>query len=543
MRVRLLGLAAAVGVSAVPLQGVFAQTTPAAPPVSPPAAACTGTPDPYKNYACLDDYLGTSVADRFYNYYRLEWGEAGPPTDPNAPPGRKAGWSPAPQTIPPMPFTDWPYGGTTALGGTRTGSVDSPLMVAIANTDVGKWLADTGIQIYGWVDPGFNVSSNTVRKQGNAPVAYAAYPNTVQLDQAVVYIDRFPDTIQTDHIDWGMRLSAIYGENYRYTTSYGLASYQLLKYNNQNGYDFPMLYGELYIPQVAQGLMLRLGRYISLPDIEAQLAPNNYMYTHSMTYAFDNYTNEGLQASLAVTPNIILQLGISDGTEAAITNVGATVVNPNPNPLYPSSRIYKDPGAHFPTFTACARFTWNDGNDNLQPCANGINGGQWGYNNLQWYGVTYYHKFNDHWHLSFEFYDEHQNGVPNINNPNVASGAFTTPFSTLNVATTPFLAHCSNATVLRCNAYAMGSVMYLNYSPEPLDNFSFRPEIYYDAQGQRTGFAATYYEFSVGWQHWFSPQVEVRPEVGYYHSNGAKAFNGGTKDFTMIGAGDVIWHF
>jgi hypothetical protein len=48
-----------------------------------------------------------------------------------------------------MPFTDWPYGGTTALGANRTASVDSPLMMAPANTAEGKWLQDTGIQIHG----------------------------------------------------------------------------------------------------------------------------------------------------------------------------------------------------------------------------------------------------------------------------------------------------------------------------------------------------------------------------------------------------------
>jgi hypothetical protein len=105
------------------------------------------------------------------------------------------------------------------------------------------------------------------------------------------------------------------------------------------------------------------------------------------------------------------------------------------------------------------------------------------------------------------------------------------------------MAHCSSTTAIRCNIYAIGAVAYINYSPEPLDNFSFRPEIYYDPQGQRTGTPATYYEFTVGWQHWYSPQVEVRPEIGYYHSNGAKAFNVGTKDYTLIGASDLIWHF
>jgi hypothetical protein len=531
--------------------GASAQTTPApsTPATGVAAGPCTGTPDPYTNYNCLDPYLGDNPFVRLYNYYKLEMGRAGPPTDPNAPPGRE-GWPTTPETTPPMPFTEWPYGGTTSLGVSRPNSIDSPLMASISNTTLGQWLQDAHIQIYGWVDFGGNFSSNTLRKPGgNVPIAYAYIPNTVQLDQAVIYMERVPDTVQTDHIDWGFRVSAIYGENYRYTTSYGLASYQLLKYNSVNGYDFPMLYGELYIPYVAEGLLLRAGRYISMPDIEAQLAPNNYMYTHSMTYAFDNYTNEGLVASLAVTKNIILQFGISDGTETTFTNLWRTVPNPNPNPLYPGSTFRKDPGAA-PSYTACVRITWNDGRDNIYPCANGINGGQWGYNNLQWYGFTYYHKFDDHWHISYEFYEMEVKGVPNLKNPtvqalNAAFGAdggtpFGSPYITHN---NPNEAQCKSATPMRCNTYSIGSVVYLNYSPDPLNNFSLRPEIYFDPQGQRTGTAATYYEVSFGWQHWFSPQIEMRPEVGYYHSNGAKAFNGGTRNYTWILAGDLIWHF
>jgi hypothetical protein len=552
MRVGLLGLAAAVGAGVVPLQGALAQsTTPGAPSVSIPQATtgCTGTTDPYKNYACMDKYLGDDVFDRLYNYYRLEWNESGPPTDPNAPSSVRAGWDAPPESSPPMPFYDWPYGGTTTLGDNRTGSVDSPLMAAIAHTTPGQWMKDNGIQLYGWVDGGFNISTNTQRKAGNAPIAYAYDANTVQLDQAVLYLERTPDTVQTDHIDWGFRLSAIYGENYRYTMSYGLASYQYTKYNNQYGYDFPMLYGEVYIPQVAHGLMIRVGRYISVPDIEAQLAPNNYMYTHSLSYAYDNYTNEGVIASLAVTPHVILQFGINVGTEAAVSTVGQTILNPAPGPqnmLNPQSRLLKNPGAQLPSFTACARFDWNHGNDAFMPCANGINNGEWGYNNLQWYGATYYHKFDDHWHISMESYYLYESDVPNLNNPtlaaSLAAGTTTTPFSGLNF-NQPGMAHCASTTELRCTAYAVGALAYINYSPEPRDNFSFRPELFYDPMGQRTGVPATYYDFSLGWQHWYSPQVEVRPEIGYYRSNGANAFNGGTKNYTFIGAADMIFHF
>src|SRR5262249_60309943 len=105
------------------------------------------------------------------------------------------------------------------------------------------------------------------------------------------------------------------GTPYRYTTGLCCASYQLLGHNLYNGYDFPMVYGELYLPQFGAGLLLRLGRFISIPDIEAQLAPNNYMYSHSLTYAFDNFTNTGLISTLALNKNWFLQVGLTAGTE------------------------------------------------------------------------------------------------------------------------------------------------------------------------------------------------------------------------------------
>ena len=39
---------------------------------------------------------------------------------------------------------------------------------------------------------------------------------------------------------------------------------------------------------------MRVGRYISIPDIEAQLAPNNVTYSHSLLYTYDPYTQNGV---------------------------------------------------------------------------------------------------------------------------------------------------------------------------------------------------------------------------------------------------------
>jgi hypothetical protein len=298
-----------------------------------------------------------------------------------------------------------------------------------------------------------------------------------------------------------------------------------------------------------QGLMIRVGRYISLPDIEAQLAPNNYMYTHSITYTLDNYTNEGIQTTLAITKRVMIQVGLSVGTETTVWNLGQKKPNlfvraGGVDPLYPGTSFAKDPGAQ-PTGTVCVRYQSQDGDNDVNLCANDINNGQWGYNNLQWYGVTAYHRWNRYWHISTEVYDEHQSGVPNGDNPTVQNiyqnGG--TPFSPQFIpGNGPDLAQCKTTATLRCTASAIGAVFYLNFSPNTLNNVSFRGEYYNDLQGQRTGYKTFYNDYGIGWQHWLSPQIEFRPEFTYYLS-GIPAFNEGTKKFEKVLSGDVIAHF
>ena len=546
------------GVFASGIQPAFAQDAKAGSAATVASASSTVACDPYKDYSCLDSYLGTGVWERMTNYYSLEYGQAAAPADPKAPPSRRDDMTPQAQTTPPMPFTEWPYGGTPPLGASTPNATDSPLMVGLANTGFGKWMTDNNIQTYGWIDVGANISTSTVHG-GNAPAAYDYNPNAFDLNQIVEYIERVPDMVQKDHNDWGFRLSAIYGSDYRYTTSYGLGSYQLLNKNEANGWDLPMLYVDWYTPFVGMGLNVRVGRYISVPDIEAQLAPNNYMYSHSMTYTFDNYTNEGIIGSLQVNKNWILQGGVEIGTEATFNHEWQTTNNANPNLLYPNSTFKVDPGAR-PAGTLCARYNSDDGRTNFNACANGINDGEWGYNNLQWKGFTFYHTFDEHWHLSAEYYEESQNNVPNLNNAyvqtNIVATGKGTPFSpNIMQFNAPGMAYCSGNTTttnspdLTCTSTSTGVTAYLNYSPDALNNFSLRPEIYKDKEGQRTGVPTTYHNLAAGWQHWLSPQIELRPEIAYYHA-GIANFNGNSnygipadKKSETILSGDIIYHW
>ena len=85
-----VGIACVVGSMAIS-SGARAQTAPAGATQTTSVDASSGC-DPYKNYGCLDDYLGQGFWQRLTNYYKLEWGQATGPADPSAPASRRDRW-------------------------------------------------------------------------------------------------------------------------------------------------------------------------------------------------------------------------------------------------------------------------------------------------------------------------------------------------------------------------------------------------------------------------------------------------------------------
>jgi Putative beta-barrel porin-2, OmpL-like. bbp2/Carboxypeptidase regulatory-like domain len=441
---------------------------------------------------------------RFLEAYIDDW-KAAPSTDP-APAFRG---TPSPVDGPPFPFSDWPYGGSVVISKPWTQS--SPLMQAIWNGPHGEGWKKSGIQIYGWANVGFNISSSNRSGYANLPAAYAEKPNTIQPDQEVLYIERQPDTVQTDHFDWGFRVASLYGLDYRFTTAKGVFSEQLLKHNREYGFDPVMVYADLYFPRVAQGMDVRIGRYISLPDIEAQLAPNNYTYSHSLTYTYDCYTQSGINTTTKLSDHWMLQAGISAGCEAVPWT-------------RPDSK---------PTFNTCLAYSWEGGGDNLYTCANSINDSKYAYNNLAAYYLTWYHKINGSWHTATESWYQYEKQTPNVLNPAASSL----------IQTNANGAVCATATQLTCFAPEWAVVNYVEKQFSKHDYFTVRNEYMDDIRGQRTGFKTKYTEHLIGWGHWIGTTLLFRPELRFERSYDVPAYDNGTKKNQLMLAGDVIYFF
>jgi hypothetical protein len=471
--------------------------------------------------------------------------------------------TPAPLSSPPFPSADWPIGGTTTIG-TADGQT-YPLMQAINENK-------TQSKIYGWIEIGANGSTNNKSNASkgipsNFPSAYDEYANTIQLDQAALYFDRIPNTAQTDHVDWGYRLSLLYGTDYRFTTAHGMLSQQLLVKNNQYGFDPVMFYMEFYVPKVAQGLDIRIGRYISLPDIEAQLAPNNYSYSHSILYTVDCYTQTGINGTAKLNDHWTVQAGLSGGCDTMPWTTDAKL-----------------------TGDFCLQYTWSNGGNDLYTCANSVNDGKYAYNNLSAYYETWYHRINATWHTDTEFWYQYEKQTPNMYWFNGTDP--TTGIQYANTPSTPwpeatfyrpgqgavnlnFGAVCKDPRLAaadqpaRCFAPELALTNYVEHSFwHNTASINIRNEWVNDITGQRTGTPAKYEEHMVGFDFWAGSTITFRPELSYTHAYtkygitalniapGASVSNlegvsqgsspnplGLGKNQALTIAADLIWHF
>lgn len=412
---------------------------------------------------------------------------------------------PAPFASPPFPSAE--YQGYPLIGVPPDDTV-YPLMEAIYTTSWGEAFKKSGVKIYGW----FNGSGNHSNcKNSNAPDSYWVVPNRIELDQFIFRVERQVDSVQTDHIDIGFRSSFLYGMDYRYMTAGGWFSYQLLEHNYLYGYDFTEQYIDIYYPWIAQGMIVRVGRWIACPDIETQFAPDNYMGTHSLLFTFDTYTQTGVMVTVMLNKYWTVQAALHAGTDMAPWYKGAV-----------------------PTGMLGVRWVSCDNKDSVYLVFNDINGAKFrrfkqygqklGHDNFNYLVGTWQHKFSDDLHTKTEGYfmwqrDAVVGGTPSAGPVRRFGGGggigADIPGTTL----------------------TYGVLNYTMFKFTDADFITIRNEIWRDEDGERSGFRGTYSSHAIGLTHDFTSYLQIRPEIGYYRNWSNPAFDlGKRKGMTLFGA-------
>jgi hypothetical protein len=418
---------------------------------------------------------------------------------------------PAPWDSPPYPGGE--YQGSPLIG-VPVGTKEYPLMKALAGMSLGEWMRDNRIKTYGWVNGSYNWSNSN---NSNQPSSYWIIPKSVVLEQAVLRVEREADTVQTDHVDWGFRFSNLYGSNYRYMTSGGWFSNQLLKGNQRYGYDPTEVYSDVYVPWIAQGLILRIGRWVATPDIEIQFAPDNYMATHSLQFTFDTYTQTGAMATVMLDKQWTVQGAVHAGTDMAPWYKGAT-----------------------PTGMVGVRWVSLDNNDSAYVVLNNVNTAKFrhfdvngqpaGHDNFNYVVGTWQHRFTKEIHSKLA-------GIYMWQRDAVLGG---TPIIG---PVQSFAGGGARGAILPGLSQTYGILNYTMVQVAPRDFVTVRNEWWRDDRGMRSGIAGHYSTHAIGLTHQFNDIVMIRPEAGFYRCYTRPAFDQATeKNLYMVGA-DMIVRF
>lgn len=405
-----------------------------------------------------------------------------------------------PSPLPSLPFPSGDWIGSPLVGVDAT-APNYPLTKLLG-------LSKSKVKIYGWVDVGGNLSTS---KNSNAPTSYNLIPNAVVLDQAGIKFEKQPNTAQTDHFDWGFLSTTIFGTDYRYTTSKGLFSNQLLKNNNKYGFDPAELYGILYFPKVADGLIVKVGRFISPADIEAQWATDNYLYSHSLMFTVDPYTFTGALGTLKLGTYWQLQAGVHAG-----------------NDMMPWSNSAK------PNGLLMVRWVSKDNNDGLWGGINSLGSGNYTnqHDDLQMVVATWGHKFNNTLHMMTEAYYMWQKQA--LTGGTVITGPGQ-----------PFYEGVGAGNLIPGTANAVGFVNYFQVLFSPNNYLSIRNDFLNDPQANRTGYATLYSSHTIGFVHYFNNLIRIRPEVRYEraYADGITPYDNGTRKDQFTAAMDLIVRF
>jgi hypothetical protein len=368
--------------------------------------------------------------------------------------------------------------------------------------------------VSGWLDASVTASTTSVT---NEPMTWSDRANRFLVQQAWTRFEQTVVTNGTTEPTCGFRVDLLAGTDYRFTMARGLWNSQLLNSTgaqNLYGVDLVQHYAEVYVPTVARGLDVKVGRFFCPFGVEGTEAINTPLLSRSFNFNASPFTHLGGLATLTLDPCWTIQAGLINGNDVWIDR--------SEEARFVGTLKYVQPGGrNAVTFgTLVGRGKLNAG-DAFAPATVGTQFEPAGRNNFNVFDLVYMHVVNPRLTYNLELTYAYETNVP----ANVAGGIITADKS-------------------EGKAEWLAAVHYLNFSFRPELGGVVRLEFFEDPQGQRTGFVGLYTAVTTGLQFKLhrlpsgTPQVLIRPELRYNYNGASRPFEDKHDLFTA--ATDVI---
>jgi hypothetical protein len=388
-------------------------------------------------------------------------------------------------------------------------------MQMVEGTELGCHLAQKGITVSGWFELGYACSD--ADGKSNLPVTWNERNRKLRTHQFWVRVQQPLDT-ESKCPSTGFLVDVFWGSDYRYTLQRGFLNSQLKNTRggqNNHGFDMPQAYVNYYDPGLFEGTELRLGKFFTPFGYESIEAPTTPLFSRS--YAFNwcpPFTHWGGMA--------IVNLDKNTQVTGAIVN-GNDVMWFDPAEEYRILAKYQWTSDDKKTFWAVAtslgrgRF---DPSEPFAPATFGTANEPAGRNNINVFDFVYSTAVSDELTLACEAIYGYQYNVP----ANVPGG----------------IIDLSKAPGQPGTAHWGSVVGYAFYKFDEKVTGVLRGEMFYDAEGQRTGFEGLYCAGTVGLQIRPTDCLLIRPELRYDRNDYSRPFDGGRRHDLCTAAFDVI---
>ena len=190
------------------------------------------------------------------------------------------------------------------------------------------------IATYGWIEAG--IGANNWGSPFNGPITMNDRNWQGQVNQIYLVNERVADA-SAGGWDWGCRVDLLLGTDYFYTTARGLDAYPYQDYGIENvaSWAFTKDYGlampQLYADLAYGDLTLRLGHFYSILGYEQVPAVGNFFYTHAFSMQFSPFTFTGFygmwEAAEGVTVYSGMHTGWNNFTDPMPTSGNWAIVN------------------------------------------------------------------------------------------------------------------------------------------------------------------------------------------------------------------------
>jgi hypothetical protein len=373
--------------------------------------------------------------------------------------------------------------------------------------------AEKPYKLSGWLQAGFAANFDSPEDRINFGANFDWRSNDFRLNQLNVVLE---NPLEHEKFNVGYRVDFLVGHDAPFfaanglfdrftgldpTSGFGLEGTPSYRNVNRIGIDLPQFYVDFGVPNFLTrgGVDFRVGKFYTLMGREVYPAPDTDFYSRTWENVVGTpFTHTGILATVHATGNLDLVAGVVEGWDVFEDNNG--------RPSYQAALI------------------WNSTDKRLNWTTVGIIGPEQPDNDrndrtLITSYVTWKFGADDKWLL----------------------------------ATGGHVGHEKNAVAAPAGGFQDAEwyaySVHLFYVLDPRWRLGFRAEWFRDDDAARTavlrrpGFAASFYDVTVGVTYRFRENIRIRPEARYDWTPDARPFDDQTRKSQATAAVDVVWQF